>query len=104
MSDFNDDATRLAIELRLRLSGLTFPVGESAAHELRDKVGQYAEALVALGMTAEGAVTAVRAVLSEAGFDSQPRAASIGAINPEDRLVLDVVRWCMDGAQGQREN
>jgi len=62
------DATRLAIELRLRLSELTHPVDESTANELRDMVGRYAAALRTLGMKPEAAVAAVERVLHESGL------------------------------------
>ncbi len=91
------DATRLAIELRMRLGELTHPVDESTANELRDTVGRYAAALRTLGMKPEAAVAAVKRVLHEAGFEARPDAQPTDAITPEDQLLTDVVRWCVEG-------
>ncbi len=89
------DATRLAIELRMRLGEITHPVDESTANELRDAVGRYAAALRTLGMTPEAAVAAVKLVLREAGFETRPDAQATEVITPEDQLFIDVVGWCM---------
>jgi Holliday junction resolvasome RuvABC DNA-binding subunit len=91
------DATRLAIELRLRLSELTHPVDESTANELRDMVGHYAAALRTLGMKPEAAVAAVERVLHEAGLEARPGEQPTDAITPEDQLRIDVVGWCIEG-------
>ena len=91
------DATRLAIELRLRLSELTHPVDESTANELRDMVGHYAAALRKLGLKPEAAVAALNRVLREAGFEAPPDAQPTDAITPEDQIRIDVVAWCIEG-------
>jgi hypothetical protein len=93
------DATRLAIELRMRLGEITHPVDESTANELRDAVGRYAAALRTLGMKPEAAV-AVKLVLREAGFEARPDAQPTDGITPEDQLVIDVVGWCIEGFEG----
>jgi hypothetical protein len=94
------DATRLAIELRMRLSEITHPVDESTANELRDAVGRYAAALRALGMKPEAAVAAVKIALREAGFEARPDAQPTDVVTPEDQLVIDVVAWCIEGFDG----
>ncbi len=90
------DVTRLAIELRLRLSELTHPVDESIASELRDAVGHYAAALRKLGLKPEAAVAAVKRVLYEAGFEARPDAQPADAITPHDQVLIDVVGWCTE--------
>jgi len=99
----SDDATRLAIELRMRLSAIAHPVDESAANELRDAVGRYAAALRALGMTPEAAVAAVKIALREAGFETRPDAPPTDNITPDDQLVSDVVAWCIEEFDGVDE-
>jgi hypothetical protein len=94
------DATRLAIELRMRLSELTHPVDTSTANELRGTVGHYAAALRTLGMTPEAAVVAVKTVLREAGLEARPGAQPTDVITPEDQLLIDVVGWCIEGVKG----
>ena len=91
------DATRLAIELRLRLSEFTLPIDESTANELRDAVGHYTAALRKLGLKREAAVAAVKRVLHEAGFDARPDAQPADAITPRDQVLIDVVGWCIEG-------
>ena len=94
------DATRLAIELRMRLSEITSPVPESTANELRDAVGRYAAALRTLGMKPEAAVAAVKIALREAGFEARPDAQPTDVATPQDQLFADVVGWCIDGFNG----
>lgn len=94
------DATRLAIELRMRLGEITHPVDESTASELRDAVGRYAAALRTLGMKSEAAVAAVKLVLREAGFESRPDAQPTDVITPDDQLFIDVVGWCIEAFDG----
>ncbi len=90
------EATRLAIELRMRLGEITHPVDEPTANELRDAVGRYAAALRTLGMKPETAVAAVKLVLREAGFEARPDAQPTDVITPEDRLLTDVVGWFIE--------
>ena len=93
----SDDATRLAIELRMRLSDLAHPVDKSAENELHQTVARYTAALRTLGMKPEAAVAAVKSALREAGFEARPDAQPAGAITPEDQLFTDVVGWCVEG-------
>ena len=94
------DATRLAIELRMRLGEITHPVDESTANGLRDTVGHYAAALQKLGMKPEAAAAAIKMVLREAGFEARPDAQPGDVITPEDQLCIDVVAWCIESFNG----
>jgi hypothetical protein len=68
----SDDATRLAIEIRMQLREATIPAQTSTASDLRERVGRYAEALRALGMTCPAAVAAMKAVVREARREARP--------------------------------
>jgi hypothetical protein len=94
------DATRLAIELRMRLSELTHPIDEATASELRDTVGHYAAALRKLEMTPEAAMAAVKRVMREAGLEARPDGQATDVITPDDQLAIDVVEWCIEGFNG----
>jgi hypothetical protein len=79
----SDHATRLAIEIRMQLREATIPADGSTAQELRKRVGCYAEALKARGMTRLEAVAAMKAVVREIRL--APR-------SPDD-LLGDVDGW-----------
>jgi Holliday junction resolvasome RuvABC DNA-binding subunit len=79
----SDDATRLAIEIRMQMREATIPAYASTAQELREKVGRYAEALKALGMTCQQAAAAMKAVVREARLEARPA----------DDLLGDVDGW-----------
>ena len=79
----SDDATRLAIELRMQLREATIPANKSTAHELREKVSRYAEALRALGMTHQEAAAAMKGVMREARL----------APGKADDLLSDIDGW-----------
>jgi hypothetical protein len=96
----SDDATRLAIELRMRLGDVTHPIDKSTANELHQAVARYAAALRTLGMKPEAAVLAVKSALREAGVSARPDAQPTDVVTPEDQLFSDVISWCVEGFDG----
>ncbi len=91
-------AGQLAANLLNRLERLTFPVTADSEAELRRRVCRYAGELQASGEPPERVIVAVKHVAEEAGFEaSRPSAQSAESRNEREKLVADLVSWCIDG-------
>ncbi len=94
----NGRAGQLAANLLNRLERLTFPVSAECEAELRIRVCRYADELQASGEPPERVIVAVKQVAEEAGFEgSRPSAHSTDSRNEREKLVADLVTWCIDG-------
>lgn len=91
-------AGQLAANLLNRLERLTFPVTAESEAELRKRVCRYADELQASGEPPERVIVAVKHVAQEAGFDASRRSAqSAENRNEREKLIADLVSWCIDG-------
>jgi hypothetical protein len=88
-----DDATRLAIELRLRLEETGTFVDDEGPHDLRRTVDQYVGALKALGLTPSSVCAALRAILDEAGVMAETAADTPESSAPRELLHNQVIAW-----------
>ncbi|HEV8446920.1 MAG TPA: hypothetical protein VGQ44_08865 [Gemmatimonadaceae bacterium] len=88
-----DDATRLAIELRVHLEATNPPANGASVVDLRETVREYVGALRLLGLTFNEILAALGAVLSEAGF---PPPLNAEAPRPTDRVREEVIAWCVE--------
>src|SRR5262249_24022449 len=88
------NATRFAIELRLRVEamGQHFVV-DGTEDELRRAVGQYVRALKALELGQNDACAALRAVLHEAARTAHTEAEDSASVAAQEQLRRQVIVW-----------
>lgn len=91
-------AQQLAVDLEERLARLTFPVSPTSVAELRATVSQYTDELRSRGVSPEGVIVAVKQIAQGAGYAApKPSAQSAECRNERDKLLTDLVSWCIDG-------
>ena len=97
----SDRATELAGALQARLSDLRAPVTAGTEHELKRLVCEYADVLKALGFPAERVILAVKRAANQAGLRSSSLLPqSTVQLSGEDRVLADMVRWCIERYYG----
>ena len=96
-----DRATEIAGALQARLSDLRAPVTETAECELQRLVCDYVDVLKGLGFPAERVILAVKRAANEAGLRSSSRLPQSSlALSGEDRVLAEMVRWCIERYHG----
>jgi hypothetical protein len=85
------------VQLRKRLSEAKLPMSEADRAALRRHVFDYVEELKGLGWPPERVIVAVKGIAREAGIrQSSSILRNDLAISDADRLLLDVVGWCIE--------
>jgi len=99
-----DDATRFAIELRLRLEEVgSPPVADGAETDLHRRVARYVGALKGLEFAQNDVCAALRAILHEAGVMEQPETESSELTAPRESLGRQVVAWGIEAYRAPKQ-
>jgi len=88
-----------AIELRSHLSALNIPLDRSTRIALRAHVARYVDEGKELGWTPQHVIVAVKRIAHDAGLRPSENimdAEARPAMTPTDRLLVDLVGWCID--------
>ena len=99
----SDRAAILAGTLEGLLSSVRFPLSDRAEGEAYHLVCAYVEELKALGFPPERVIIAVKRTANEAGVFSTPRLVEPRTqLDGKDKLLVDMVRWCIERYYGNR--
>jgi hypothetical protein len=88
-----------ATELRSQLASLHVPLDRTTRVALRARVSRYVDETKRLGWTPQRVIVAVKQIAYDAGLSASPRvvgAPPAHAMTPTDRLLVDMVGWCID--------
>jgi len=86
-------------ELRSQLATLHVPLDRTTRVALRARVSRYVDETKRLGWTPQRVIVAVKQIAHDAGLSASPRvvgAPPAHAMTPTDRLLVDMVGWCID--------
>jgi hypothetical protein len=92
----HERASILAGTLQDRLAKVTFPIEAAAEREVRRLVCEYADELRELDFPPEQVILAVKRAANDAGLSYKMRFDSRPAVDGKDKLLADIVRWCID--------
>jgi hypothetical protein len=88
-----------AIELRSHLSALHIPLDRSTRVALRAHVARYVDEGKELGWTPQHVIVAVKRIAHDAGLrpsENIVESPTRLAMTATDRLLVDLVGWCID--------
>jgi hypothetical protein len=92
---------RVAAELEARLRELAWPLSAQDEAEVQQRVCEYADELKALGLPIERIILSVKRAANRAGLSASPHLPSTAALHGTDKLLVDMVRWCIDRYYGK---
>lgn len=94
-------AAELAGALQARIYNARFPLSKTSEGEIRQGVSDYADELKEIGVSPEHAILAVKRAANSAGLYATARIpGTTVALGDGDKLLADMVRWCIDGYYG----
>lgn len=101
MNDY-DRAAEIGGALQARLANISFPLDATVEREIQRLVFEYTAELRRVGQPPERVLMAVKYTANQAGIYATARLASSQVqLEGRDKLLVDMVKWCIERYYGQ---